>query len=145
MRMTTHQERLRQSTCGQTFRRWWLIGDGAALVAISGLSAVTMSVSHRMIESMWLAAIFGMIAAMVVQMTLATSIGLLLGSIETQVPSTLGGMMAAMGVCIAGPVVHVRLIEASALGVAVGLGLVLWLDRYRRTCERAPVFEPEDA
>ena len=136
--MSTH------SPAAHTPPHWWLIGDAAALVTISALSAATMAVAHHITGRVWVVGVvLGMVAAMVVQMALASVAGLLLGSIETQVPSTLGGMLAAMAVCALGFAFHLRLVETFAIGAALGLLVVLWLDRYRRACERDLVINQE--
>lgn len=117
-------------------RAWWQIGDAAALLAATALSAATMAVAHQVTDSPWIAVTLGMVAATVVQMTFAFAAGLLLGSIETQVPAMLGGMLASMGICAAGAFIHVQVVEAIGIGTAVGLTVLLMLNRYRRVCQR---------
>lgn len=138
--MTPDGEPSCPSALGHALPHWWLIADAAALVIVSALSATTMTISHRVTDSLWLAVILGMIAAMGVQMALAFAAGLALGSIETQVPATIGGMLAAMAVCVAGSVLHLTATEGFAVGMATGLAVFLWLDRYRRACDRDLAF-----
>lgn len=122
---------------------WWRIGDATALIAVSGLSAATMALTHQVLESPLVSVLLGMVAATIVQMTFSFVASFLLGTIETQVPAMVGGMLAPMGVCATGLLVHVPAPEASAIGVAFGLALVLALERYRRTCEGGAAFDRE--
>lgn len=124
-------------------RFWWHTGDWAAVVVVSALSAATMAVAHQATSLTWVAIVLGMVAAMMVQVACASVMGLLLGSIETQVPAMLSGMVASMGVCAAGVLTHVQATDAMAIGAVLGLAVLLMLDRYRRACESGVVFARE--
>lgn len=137
--MTSHEEPPQTAPSSTPPLSWWLFGDAAALVLISALSAATMALSHAVANSSWLAVVVGMIAAMAVQMALAFAGSLVLGSIETQVPAMLGGMLAPMAVCLVSPVTHLTVSQGALVGMAAGLVLVIWLDRYRRSCIRNAV------
>jgi len=117
-------------------RAWWQVGDAAALLAATALSAATMAGAHQVTHSPWIAVVLGMVAATAVQMTFAFSAGMLLGSIETQVPAMLGGMLASMGICAAGAFIHVQVVDAVGIGTAIGLTVLLMLNRYQRLCQR---------
>ena len=124
-------------------RFWWHTGDWAAVVVVSALSAATMAVAHQVTSLTWVAIVLGMVAAMMVQVACASVMGLLLGSIETQVPAMLSGMVASMGVCAAAVLTHVQAIDAMAIGAVLGLAVLLMLDRHRRACESGVLFARE--
>lgn len=139
--MTIHSHSLRPVSAASGQQVWWRIGDATALIAVSGLSAATMALTHQVFESTVVSVLLGMVAATIVQMTFAFVASFLLGTIETQVPAMVGGMLAPMGICAAGLLVHVPALEAFAMGAVFGLALVLALERYRRACECGAVFD----
>jgi hypothetical protein len=122
---------------------WWRLGDAIALVTVSGLAAAVMSLAHQVFGTLIVSVVLGMVAATVVQMVFSFVASFLLGTIETQVPAMVGGMLAPMGICAAGLLVHVPTHDAFAIGAAFGLGLVFALERYRRTCATGAAFDRE--
>lgn len=74
-------------------------GDALLLVTVALAGTWVMHSTHEAGLGTWPAALLGMLAAMLVQLVLATIVAPLLGSIESMVPSAVVGMTVPAVVC----------------------------------------------
>lgn len=112
------------------------MGDLLLLVTTSALAAGIVAVVHAAIGVFIVAALAGMVAGMAAQMLVAAVAAVVLGSIETMVPTMIAGMAATGLVCVVGLIVPISHDQAIWLGVAAGLVTFAALACYSSCCHR---------
>lgn len=109
-------------------------GDLLLLIGSTTIAARTAAAAHQFIGSFVIAALVGMTLAMAVQMVIAALSAVLLGSIETMVPSMVGGMLATALICLGGLVMPIPHMHAVWLGAGTGVVTFAGLALYGRRC-----------
>jgi len=117
-------------------RRWFAAGDFALITGIGALNGLIMSSAHGRLPGFWLATSAGMIAGWAAGALAALPFRPLLGSIETTVPVMVGGMAAAMSVCVAMAFSDVGLTAAATIGAVAASLVHLYLARLGRSARR---------